>query len=116
MREALAEAAAPGPARDEVPVGAVVLDGHLAARPAGDRRFRQRLPHRRLEGRAETGAHARLPPERLVQGPVQGVAEPELAGDDGERLVGKQVQVSGEHPQIHLVDAKVGEDGQVASG
>src|SRR5215471_11663539 len=59
---------------------------------------------------------ARLPPECLVQGPVQGVTEPELAGDDGQRLVGKQVQVAREHPQIHLVDAEVGEDGQVAGG
>ena len=44
------------------------------------------------------------------------MAEPEFAGDDGERLVGEQVQVTGEHPQIHLVDAEVGEDGQVADG
>src|SRR5215468_745948 len=58
----------------------------------------------------------RLPPERLIQRPVQGVAEPELAGDDGERLVGEQVKVAGEHPQVHLVDAEVGEDRQIARG
>jgi hypothetical protein len=44
------------------------------------------------------------------------VAEPELAGDDGERLVGEEVEVAREHPQVHLIDAEIGEDGQVPDG
>jgi len=51
MREALAEAAAPGPARDEVPVGAVVLgpDGAPLARA-----------HNQRESDADPTAHAEI--------------------------------------------------------
>ena len=51
MREALAEAAAPGPARDEVPVGAVVLD------PAGAPLARA---HNQRESDADPTAHAEI--------------------------------------------------------
>ena len=51
MREALAEAAVPGPARDEVPVGAVVLG------PAGEVLARA---HNQRESDADPTAHAEI--------------------------------------------------------
>jgi tRNA(adenine34) deaminase len=51
MREALAEAAAPGPVRSEVPVGAVVLD------PAGAPLARA---HNQRESDADPTAHAEI--------------------------------------------------------
>jgi len=51
MREALAEAAAPGPARGEVPVGAVILD------PAGAPLARA---HNQRESDADPTAHAEI--------------------------------------------------------
>ena len=51
MREALAEAAAPGPARNEVPVGAVVLD------PAGALLARA---HNQRESDSDPTAHAEI--------------------------------------------------------
>ena len=51
MREALAEAAVPGPARNEVPVGAVVLD------PAGALLARA---HNQRESDADPTAHAEI--------------------------------------------------------
>ncbi len=51
-----------------------------------------------------------------ITAPTGSLAEPELARDDRDRLVGEQVQVPGDHAQIHLVQAEVGEDRQVPGG
>ena len=41
---------------------------------------------------------------------LQSLAEAQLARDDRDRLVGEQVEVPGDHAQVHLVEAEVGED------
>jgi hypothetical protein len=39
-----------------------------------------------------------------------------IARDDGQRFVGKQVEVARDHAEIHLVEPKVGEDRQIPDG
>ena len=51
--------------------------------------------------------------ERAVERPLQRGPEADPAREDLQDLVREHVQVTGEHPQIHLVDAQVGEYGQV---
>lgn len=74
------------------------------------------LPHRRLEA-GHVARHHRISlrsADGRGHGALKRLTKPDSPGQAGQYLVGKQVQVAGQRPDLHLVDAKVGEDRHVS--